>query len=123
LLIWLFGPVVGARVHLHDDRRMAGFIELERANVRWFLSVDARDLPPAARAASKVTHRSITVDGTEIEFSDGFTDLHTRVYERTLRGDGFGIDDARPSIELGHLLRTAPLSPAKGRDVHPMLET
>jgi UDP-N-acetyl-2-amino-2-deoxyglucuronate dehydrogenase len=120
MLIWMFGSVTGARVHLSEDRRMAGFIELERARVRWFLSVDARDLPWALEPGKKTTYRSITVDGSEIEFSDGFTDLHTRVYERTLAGNGFGIADARPSIQLVHDLRkAAPVAP--GGDGHPLL--
>jgi UDP-N-acetyl-2-amino-2-deoxyglucuronate dehydrogenase len=106
LLMWLFGGVRAAEVHLQQPQRMAGHIELERANARWFLSVDSRDLPPSAIAASRTTYRSITVDGAEIEFTEGFADLHTRVYEDTLRGAGHGIEDARPSIELVHRIRS-----------------
>lgn len=120
MLIWMFGSVTGIQVHLSDDKRMAGFIELERARVRWFLSVDARDLPHPPEPGKKTTYRSITVDGTEIEFSDGFTDLHTRVYEWTLAGRGFGIADARPSIQLVHDLRRLPVTESNG-DAHPML--
>lgn len=120
MLIWMFGSVTGARVHLSDDRRMAGYIELERARVRWFLSVDARDLPYPLEPGKKTTYRSITVDGSEIEFSEGFNDLHTRVYARTLEGKGFGITDARPSIRLVHDLRNA-IPCAAGGDGHPML--
>ena len=120
LLLWLFGAVAGARVHRNDPRRMSGFLELERARVRWFLSVEADDLPRSARGRN-VPFRSITVDGTEIEFSDGFEDLHTRVYELTLAGRGFGIRDARASIELAHRLRGAALAPATS-DLHPHLE-
>jgi UDP-N-acetyl-2-amino-2-deoxyglucuronate dehydrogenase len=112
LLLWLFGPVAGIKVHYADDNRMSGFIELEHARVRWFLSVDSSDLPAPVKTAGKTTYRSITVDGKEIEFSEGFTDLHTRVYEETLAGRGFGIAQARPSIELTHAIRTAPISPA-----------
>lgn len=120
LLLWLFGEVQGIRVYHADLNRMSGFIELERARVRWFLSVDREDLPASAKSAGKTTFRSITVDGKEIEFSEGFTDLHTRVYEEALAGRGFGIQDARPSIELTYAIRTAQLSP---RDdcVHPLL--
>jgi UDP-N-acetyl-2-amino-2-deoxyglucuronate dehydrogenase len=121
LLLWLFGPVQGIKVYHADDFRMSGFIELERARVRWFLSVDKNDLPDAVKAGGKTTFRSITVDGKEIEFSEGFTDLHTRVYEEVLAGRGFGISDARPSIELTHDIRTAPVSP-KDDLVHPFLK-
>jgi UDP-N-acetyl-2-amino-2-deoxyglucuronate dehydrogenase len=100
---------------------MSGFIELESARVRWFLSVDAQDLPFPAKVGGKTTYRSITVDGQEIEFSEGFTDLHTRVYEETLAGRGFSIADARPSISLTYAIRTAPLS-VKDEMVHPLLE-
>lgn len=120
LLLWLFGSAGGIKVYHSDDKRMSGFIELERARVRWFLSVDSQDLPSATRASGKTTFRSITVDGKEIEFSEGFTDLHTRVYEETLAGRGFGIADARPSIDLTYAIRTAPLS-AKDECVHPLL--
>lgn len=105
LLLWLFGPVTNSEVHLRDPKRMAGHIELARASVRWFLSTDAADLPFTAEPGKRTTFRSITVDGTEIEFTEGFADLHTRVYEGMLAGDGFGIEDARPSIELAHRIR------------------
>ncbi|HEX2062704.1 MAG TPA: Gfo/Idh/MocA family oxidoreductase [Thermoanaerobaculia bacterium] len=106
LLIWLFGGVQRSEVHLRAPRRMAGFLELEHANVRWFLSVDSSDLPFQVQPGLRQTYRSITVDGEELEFTEGFSDLHTRVYERTLQGEGFGIADARPSIELVHRIRT-----------------
>jgi UDP-N-acetyl-2-amino-2-deoxyglucuronate dehydrogenase len=121
LLLWLFGPSANLKLYHSDDSRMSGFIELERARVRWFLSVDSQDLPAQAKANKKTTYRSITVDGKEIEFSEGFTDLHTRVYEETLAGRGFGIADARPSIELTHAIRTAPISP-KDEYAHPLLD-
>src|SRR5688572_16039032 len=111
LLLWLFGPVASLRVYHSDSHRMSGFIELEHARVRWFLSVDSQDLPAQVKAAGKTTYRSITVDGKEVEFSEGFTDLHTRVYEEILAGRGHGIDDARPSIELAHRLRGTRPSP------------
>jgi UDP-N-acetyl-2-amino-2-deoxyglucuronate dehydrogenase len=105
LLIWLFGPVQHSEVHISEPRRTAGFIELERATVQWFLSMDRNDLPPQAVEKHKTTFRSITIDGKEVEFSDGFTDLHTKVYEETLAGRGFGIEDVRPSIALAHDIR------------------
>ncbi len=121
LLIWLFGPAMDTKVYHADNERMSGFIELERARVRWFLSVDYNDLPETARQANKTTFRSITVGGQEVEFSEGFTDLHTRVYEKTLAGDGFGIEDARPSIELTHRIREAEISPMDTL-AHPFLK-
>lgn len=119
LLIWLFGSVVGLKVHLADDRRTAGLLELERARVRWLLSIDPRDLPRDLEPG-KTTLRTIAIDGSELEFSDGFGELHSRVYERTLEGKGFGIADARPGIEAAHAIRHAPLSPPTS-DVHPLL--
>ena len=120
LLLWLFGSFGDLKIYHSDNHRVSGFIELEYARVRWFLSVDAQDLPLQANAAGKMTYRSITVDGTEIEFSQGFTDLHTRVYEETLAGRGFGIAQARPSIELTYAIRTAPVLP-KDNYAHPLL--
>jgi UDP-N-acetyl-2-amino-2-deoxyglucuronate dehydrogenase len=107
LMIWLFGEAGNVEVQLHEPRRMSGFVEFERARVRWFLSVDEQDLPEATRAAGKFAYRSMTLDGEEIEFSDGFTDLHTRVYREILAGRGFGIEDARPAIELVHRINAA----------------
>jgi len=120
LLLWLFGSVGECRVHHSDSQRMSGFLDLERARVRWFLSVDAADIPRGAGSNGFKTYRSITIDGKEIEFTEGFTDLHTRVYETTLAGNGFGIEDARPSIELGHRIRTSDLS-RRDDTVHPLL--
>jgi UDP-N-acetyl-2-amino-2-deoxyglucuronate dehydrogenase len=120
LLIWLFGGVQGCEVHVHDRRRAAGYLELDRARVRWFLSTEAQDLPAAARSAGRSTFRSITVDGSEVEFSEGFADLHTRIYEEVLAGRGFGIADSRPSIALSHRIRHAtPCLVAP--HLHPML--
>lgn len=105
LLIWLFGSVKESQVQLSEVRRMAGYLELEKANVRWFLSIRNEDLPLEIRSANKPTFRSITLNGEEIQFSEGFTDLHTKVYEDILNGGGFGIDDARPAITLVHKIR------------------
>ncbi|MGD9685457.1 MAG: Gfo/Idh/MocA family oxidoreductase [Desulfobacter sp.] len=106
LLIWLFGAVQQNEVHYTDNLKTGGVIELERARVKWFLSIDRNDLPESATHCGLSTFRSITVDGKEIEFSEGFTDLHTMVYQRTLDGNGFGLTDARPAIELAHTIRT-----------------
>jgi UDP-N-acetyl-2-amino-2-deoxyglucuronate dehydrogenase len=122
MLLWIFGGVRRHEVHVSEDRKMAGFLELEKADVRWFLSVDRRDLPREAEAAGKTTYRSITVDGEEFEFSGGFTDLHTAVYREIFAGRGFGIEDVRPSIDLVHHLRhDAPRRTADSR-VHPYLD-
>jgi UDP-N-acetyl-2-amino-2-deoxyglucuronate dehydrogenase len=120
LLLWLFGPAGDVKLYHADNKCMSGFIELENARVRWFLSVDVNDLPESAKESGKTTYRSITVNGEEIEFSGGFTDLHTRVYEETLAGNGFGIRDARPSIELTYRIRTSEISPLDSL-AHPKL--
>jgi len=117
-LIWLFGNPQTCILHLKDTKRMSGFIELGNANVKWFLSTDRNDLPDEAVIKGVPTFRSITVDGEEVQFSDGFTDLHTRVYEETLKGNGFGIEDARPSITLVQKLRTASVIETKD-EIHP----
>jgi len=121
LLMWLFGDVVACEVHVREPHRMSGYLHLQRARVRWFLSSDVGDLPFTPEPGVKTTFRSITVDGSEIEFSEGFTDLHTRVYEETLAGRGCGIDESRPSIELSHRIRqTVPALVAE--HLHPMTQ-
>ena len=120
LLLWLFGPATTCEVHVRDRRRVAGFLGLERANVRWLLSAESADLPFAAEPGVRTTFRSITVDGHDVEFSDSFNDLHTRVYEEVLAGRGFGIADSRPAIELSHRIRHAPATPVQSR-VHPLV--
>ena len=107
MLMWLFGDAQSSILHLKSEKRASGFIELQNANVKWFLSTDKSDLPAEAHKKGLTTYRSITVDGEEIQFSDGFTDLHTRVYEETLKGNGFGIEEARPSIVLARKIRSA----------------
>ena len=119
LLLWLFGDVVRSEVHLAEPERTAGVLELQRADVQWFLSIDRNDLPAPVRGVQP-TFRSITVDGEEVEFSGGFRDLHTLVYERTLAGEGFRIADARPSIELVHRIRTADVTEHPS-DPHPLV--
>jgi len=122
LLIWLFGPVERSEVHLSEPGRMAGFLELQHANVRWYLSVNIADLPFTPNPGSKTTYRSIQIDGEEIEFTEGFTDLHTILYRRILEGNGFGIEDARPSIAAVHAIRTSPVSLVP-ETAHPRLLT
>jgi UDP-N-acetyl-2-amino-2-deoxyglucuronate dehydrogenase len=98
---------------MKSDERAAGFLECERADVSWFLSVDRNDLPASVQG-SKTTYRSITVDCEEVEFSEGFTDLHTRSYEHVLSGGGFGLADVRPSIEIVSAFRHQALAPQSG---------
>ena len=112
LLIWLFGPVERADVQLRELKRAGGTLSLANADVQWYLSAEAADLPFTPAPGGKTTFRSIVVDGEQLEFSEGFTDLHTRVYEEVLAGRGFGISDARPSIELSHRIRHAPITNA-----------
>ena len=112
LLVWLFGEVQSSEVHLHEPKRAAGSLTLADADVEWYLSAEAADLPFEPRPGSQTTFRAITVDGQQLEFSEGFTDLHTRVYEEVLAGRGFGIAAARPSIELSHRIRQAPITGA-----------
>ncbi|RMF20971.1 MAG: gfo/Idh/MocA family oxidoreductase, partial [Bacteroidetes bacterium] len=107
MLTWLFGPVQGNTVHVHTHDRAAGHLDLERARVRWFLSIDYDTIPDAVKATGARTFRSITVDGQEIEFSGGFTDLHTLSYRAILEGKGFGIEEAATAIRIVHDIRTA----------------
>lgn len=120
VLLWLFGGVETTKVHLREPTKMAGTLELERARVRWFLSVDERDLPAESKEAGRHAHRSMRVDGQEVDFSDGFTELHTRQYEEILAGRGFGIEDARPSIEVVHAIRTTDVADAD-ETAHPLV--
>jgi len=105
LLIWLYGEVSGYKILQSEESKMRGTLELKNADVNWFLSIDRNDLPEEALANNKVSFRSLKADGENIEFSDGFTDLHTKVYQEILEGRGLGIKDARPSIELVYKLR------------------
>ncbi len=105
MLIWIFGPVQEYRVAQANGNRTFGFLQLKNARVNWMLSIDKNDLPPQTRDQGKKTFRSITVDGAEVEFSEGFTDLHTVLYREILAGRGFGIADAFPSVHLAQEIR------------------
>jgi UDP-N-acetyl-2-amino-2-deoxyglucuronate dehydrogenase len=118
VLAFIFGPVGRNVVHLRERERAAGYLECGRARVRWFLSVDRRDIPAAANG--KTTYRSITVDGEEVEFSEGFGDLHTRSYEEILAGRGFPLDEIRPSIEIVSAFRAGAVTPSAGEH-HPFV--
>ena len=104
LLIWLFGDVQNLQVNLRQKDKIAGKLELEWATVNWHLSVDEKDLPEQTRAEGKYAYRSMTLQGEEIEFSNGFTDLHTKSYKEILNGDGFRISDAKKSVDLVYKL-------------------
>ena len=110
---WVFGGFEGQTLQLRDANRAAGVIRCKKANVRWYLSLDRSDLPEGLKAGQS-TYRSITVDGEEIEFSEGFTDLHTASYQEIIAGRGFGIDAVRPSIEIASAIRKLPIAGASG---------
>ena len=122
ILIYLFGEAQASEVHLMQPERAAGVIDLATARVRWFLSVDSSDLPDECRRTGQTALRSIQIDGEEIDFTGGFEDLHTRVYEESIAGRGFGIEEARPGIELVHSIRISEVNPsAASNAVHPYL--
>lgn len=121
MLHFVFGKVVDNKLHYRDDYKVGGFIEYEKARVRWFLSVDIADVPANLQAEGKRTYRSLTMNGREIEFSDGFTDLHTRIYEDILSGGGFSLEANRVAIEtVGSIREQTPLGIIG--DYHPFLK-
>jgi UDP-N-acetyl-2-amino-2-deoxyglucuronate dehydrogenase len=107
MLMWIFGAVKESKVFHQNEHTAEGFLTLERARVKWMLSIDPATLPKAIIDKGQRTYRSIRIEGEEIEFSEGFTDLHTKSYQEILNGNGFGLADARPSIELVHAIRNA----------------
>ena len=119
MLIWIFGDVEKNIVHLSDNHRASGYLELKKARVRWFLSVDFNDIPAGIREKGQRTFRSIKIDTDEIEFSEGFTDLHTLSYKEILAGKGFGLADSRKSIETAYNIRNDIPAGLKG-DYHPL---
>lgn len=121
MLIWIFGAVQNVEVHLYQDDKAAGFLELENARVRWFLSLDYNDLPPTAKKSGRRTYRSITFGNEEIEFSDGFTELHTESYRRVLEGKGFGLDDVAPCLDLTYRIRNTKVS-ENADSIHPFVK-
>jgi UDP-N-acetyl-2-amino-2-deoxyglucuronate dehydrogenase len=118
MLSWIFGSVKTNIVHVHTHDRAAGLLEFDRAKVRWFLSINADTIPAELRAQGKRTYRSMNIEGEEIEFSDGFTDLHTTSYKEILAGRGFGLDEAYASIGIVHDIRHAAPVGLTG-DYHP----
>jgi len=107
MLLWVFGPARKSVINLYQPRRAAGYLELEKARVRWFLSLNREDLPKKPDPDKPMTYRSIKIDGQQVEFSDGFTELHTDSYKKILTGNGFTLDDVRPSIQLVSDIRSA----------------
>lgn len=105
MLLWIFGNVTSSTVSEHSDQTASGHLELEKASVDWMLSIDANKLPPEAAGAGKRTFRALTIDGEGFEFSDGFTELHTKSYEEILKGNGFRISETIESIKLVHQIR------------------
>jgi UDP-N-acetyl-2-amino-2-deoxyglucuronate dehydrogenase len=121
MLMWLFGAADSSKLHLMRPDKASGTIELEHARVKWFLSVDGNDLPEDYIKSGKTAFRSITINGEELEFSGGFTDLHNRVYQDILDGKGYGIEDARSAIEFVHKLKSAEVE-GRLEDAHPFLK-
>jgi UDP-N-acetyl-2-amino-2-deoxyglucuronate dehydrogenase len=105
MLLWIFGDLKKVEIEKYESDHAAGYLEMERARVKWFLSINEDHLPKAVKEQGKRTFRSLKMNEREIEFSDGFTDLHTRSYQEILNGNGFGLQDAKPSIELVHQIR------------------
>jgi UDP-N-acetyl-2-amino-2-deoxyglucuronate dehydrogenase len=121
MLEWIFGEPKKNIVHISEQNKAAGYLELERARIRWFLSLDINDIPATARLAGKRTFRSITVGSEEVEFSEGFTELHTMTYRDILAGNGYGLEDSRKSIETVYTIRNSQPVGLKG-EYHPMLK-
>ncbi len=120
MLIWIFGKVQMNIVHLLEPNKAAGFLELENARIRWFLSVDEKSLPEDVRASGQRTYRSIIVGGEEVEFSKGFTDLHTLSYQEIVNNTGFGLNEARASVETAYSIRNTKPTLMRG-EKHPFI--
>ncbi|KGL64367.1 Gfo/Idh/MocA family oxidoreductase [Polaribacter sp. Hel1_85] len=110
MLSWIFGDVQENIVHLKEKDKSAGYLEFKNARVRWFLSINENDLPKQIREKGQRTFRSITIDNQELEFSSGFTDLHTKSYQEILKGNGFGLKDSEESIKIVHQIRNMTIS-------------
>lgn len=120
MLTWIFGDVQESKVHERTESCSAGFLQLKKARVRWFLSVNYNDLPKVLKEKGQRTYRSIQIEDEELEFSGGFTDLHTQTYQHILNGNGYGLDDAANSIQIAHDIRNAEVVGRVG-DFHPLL--
>jgi UDP-N-acetyl-2-amino-2-deoxyglucuronate dehydrogenase len=118
MLIWIFGPVKKSTLNIYEHDRASGVLELERANIKWFLSINFDLLPETVKASNSRSFRSITIDNSAIEFTDGFTDLHTESYKQIFKGNGFKIEETFDAIQLVHDIRNSPVIGLKG-DYHP----
>ena len=121
MLTWIFGEVSENIVHISHDNKVAGFLQLKKARVRWLLSVDYNDIPTNIKEKGMRTYRSLKLDGEEFEFSQGFTDLHTRSYENILAGNGFGIEEVKNSVSTAYHIRNENPIGLKG-EYHPLLK-
>jgi UDP-N-acetyl-2-amino-2-deoxyglucuronate dehydrogenase len=121
MLSWIFGELKQNIVHLHEHDRAAGYLEFEKARVRWFLSINYDNIPNEVKNAGKRTFRQLSIDGESFEFSDGFTELHTKSYSEILIGNGFSLMEAKSAIEIVHEIRTQKPIGAKG-DYHPFVK-
>jgi UDP-N-acetyl-2-amino-2-deoxyglucuronate dehydrogenase len=122
MLSWIFGNVSKNVVHVHTHDRASGYLEFNRARVRWFLSINEDLLPKEIKEKGQRTYRSITIEGEELEFSQGFTDLHTKVYQDILDGKGYGISETRQAIEIVHDIRNKEVIGLVG-DFHPLAKS
>lgn len=120
MLHFIFGDILHNEVHYRDEQTASGYLVYQRAKVRWFLSIDANNLPDNAIQGEKLTYRSITIEGEELEFSGGFTDLHTQSYQHILAGNGYGTEENRAAIETVEKIRTAPIT-SQPAHPHPLL--
>lgn len=122
MLSWVFGPVKENIVHIHTHDRAAGYLEFAQARVRWFLSIDYNTIPEHIKKTGMRTYRSMTLEGKEIEFSKGFTELHNISYDNIIKGNGFTLEDARQSLEIVHQIRNSEPVGLKG-NYHPFAKS
>ena len=120
MLSWIFGKVQENVVHLREKNKAAGYLEFENARVRWFLSIDEDDLPKEIKEKEQRTFRSITIDNEELEFSKGFTELHTESYKKIILNEGFGLEEVKSSIEIVHDIRNSSILRTGGK--HPFVK-
>ena len=118
MLSWIFGDLKKNIVHIHTHDRAAGFLDFKKARVRWFLSINSDLLPAEIKQKNQTTYRSISIESKELEFSNGFNDLHTEVYKNILKSNGYGLEDARKAIDIVHEIRSKKTVGLKG-DYHP----